>query len=80
MTQVMKHMVEDLMISMHGRLPVEELTVDSYQRWDREYVFDALMDQRYGQAFCNYFGITDNLLFYERDAERARRYIQTHYL
>lgn len=27
---------------------------------------------RYGQAFCNYYRITDTVLFYETDEKKAR--------
>lgn len=76
----MRQLVEDLMLAQHGRTAMEPLTEDNYVRWDRAYIFDAMRDQRYGQAFCNHFGITDNLLFYERDADRARRRIRQHYI
>lgn len=51
-----------------------------YTQWRQGYLFDALMSQRYGQSFCNKFNITDNILFYERDAEWADDYIRNYYL
>ena len=77
---MIKHLEEDLMIAQHGRTAKEELTEESYQRWDHGFIFDAMRDQRYGQAFCNHFGVTDNLLFYERNIQRARDRIRQHYL
>lgn len=77
---MMKHLVEDLMIAQHGRTAKEELTEENFERWNHGYIFEAMKDQRYGQAFCNHFGITDNLLFYERDVGRARDRIYQHYL
>lgn len=76
----MRQLVEDLMLARHGRIAKEDLTEDNYQRWDRGFIFDAMRDQRYGQAFCNHFGITDNLLYYERDIKRAKSRIREHYL
>ena len=32
----------------------------------------ANINQRYGQAFCNYFGITDSDIFYIEDAGTAK--------
>lgn len=75
-----KSLVEDLMLAQHGRTAQQDLTQDNYDRWDREYVFDAMRGQRYGQSFCNHFGITDYLLWYERDHMRARERIRCHYL
>lgn len=75
-----KHMVDELILARHGRTAMEELTEESYQRWDREFVFDALKQLRYGQSFCNYFGITDHILFYTRDMEKCRQLIRKHYL
>jgi hypothetical protein len=37
---------------------------EEYAQWKREYVMLALRGQRYGQSFCNHFGITDNHLYY----------------
>ena len=56
------------------------VSADEYQTWKHGYLFDALQDLRYGQSFCNAFGITDNILFYERDADWADNYIQTYYV
>lgn len=74
------NLVEELMLARHGRTAEEELTAATYQSWDRAFIFDAMRGQRYGQSFCNHFGITDNILFYERDRDRARAYIAQHYL
>ncbi len=75
-----KHSVDELILALHGRTARQTLTPATYQQWDREFIFDAMRDLRYGQAFCNEFGITDNHLFYERDIERARERIRRHYL
>lgn len=75
-----RHLVNELMMARHGRTAQEELTEESFQQWDHRFIFEALKGLRYGQAFCNHFGITDNILFYERDRERARRHIRKHYV
>ncbi len=76
----MKHLVEELMLAQHGRTAQEELTPESFDRWCHGFIFDAMKDQRFGQAFCNHFGITDNLLFYERNIDKAKQYVKKHYL
>ena len=53
---------------------------DKYEQWQKEYVWDALQDQRFGQSFCNTFNIKDNIIYYERDWVRADAYIRRNYL
>jgi hypothetical protein len=78
---VMASMVNELLaINQKGSTAQEELTKESFQRWDQEFVFDALKAQRYGQSFCNYFGITDHILFYTRDMEKCKQMIRKRYL
>ena len=40
------------------------ITLAEYEQWRESYTFLALQGQRYGQSFCNTFGITDNHLYY----------------
>ena len=58
------------------------ISVDRYQAWLKQYTWDALQNEqlRYGQSFCRYFDIRDNLLYYERDQPRADAYIRRHFL
>lgn len=56
------------------------ISTEQYQEWKHSYLFDAIRHLRYGQSFCNTFDITDNILFYERDAAWADEYIQLNYL
>lgn len=51
-----------------------------YDQWARGFIFEGLRDQRYGQSFCNRFGIKDNILFYSGSVAEADRYIQKNYL
>ena len=57
-----------------------KITRDQYDRWRHGYVLDGLRGLRYGQSFCNEFGITDNILFYSRDQIRADRHIRKYYV
>lgn len=57
-----------------------KITNSQYNTWRAGYLFEAIKGQRYGQSFCNYFGITDNILFYESQAENCHRYIKKHYI
>jgi hypothetical protein len=68
------------MLAQHGRTAQEPLTPENYDRWCHEYLFDAMKDLRFGQAFCNHFGITDYHIFYERDVEKCKTMIRKRYL
>lgn len=75
-----QHTVDEIMLARHGRTANEELTTESFERWDRDFLFQALQGQRYGQSFCNHFGITDNILYYEGRNDRALAYIRKKYV
>lgn len=75
-----QHTVNELMLARHGRTAQEELTRESFERWDRGFIFSALRDQRYGQSFCDHFGITDHILYYEGRNERAIDRIRERYV
>jgi hypothetical protein len=51
-----------------------------YEAWKREFTFEGIKGARYGQSFCNHFGITDYVLFYKVDWESADQHIRTVYL
>lgn len=76
----MSHMAEMLMEMSEPRGPIEKVSKQDYEQWARGFVFDGLRDLRYGQSFCNRFGISDNILYYARTFEEADRYIQKNYL
>ena len=56
------------------------ISADNYEQWKKQFTFDALKNQRYGQSFCNRFNITDNRIFYERDWTRCDRIIRREWL
>ena len=56
------------------------VTDQQYEDWKRQFTADALLGQRYGQSFCNRFGITDNLLFFTKDIKWCERYIKDRYI
>jgi hypothetical protein len=70
-------MVQDL--TAPRQAPVQ-IPTDQYLEWKQQFSFDGLRDLRYGQSFCNHFGITDAALFYCRSVEDADRYIFSNYL
>ena len=40
------------------------ISMDRYEAWQKHYTWDALQNEqlRYGQSFCRYFDVRDNLL------------------
>jgi len=54
---------------------------EDYELWKKDFIWEALHGQRYGQSFCNRFGITDNHLYYGTGGiEWADKYIRKTYL
>ena len=51
-----------------------------YEAWKLEFTFEGIRGARYGQSFCNYFGITDYVLFYMLDWDKADQHIRKLYL
>lgn len=76
---VMQWTVNEMMQD-HDNRAVKTVTQEQYEQWARGFVFEGLRDQRYGQSFCNHFGIQDNILFYSRLVEEADRYIRKMYV
>ena len=71
-------MTQDLL----GARVTTEKTISqrAYKRWRREFSFEGLTGVRYGQAFCNRFGITDYILYYNTNVEEAEQRIQSWYV
>lgn len=54
---------------------------EDFELWQKDYTWDGLHGIRYGQSFCNRFGITDNLLYYNTwPPEQIDDYIKKHYI
>ena len=61
--------------------PIALITQEDYEQWRQEYTWLALRGQRYGQSFCNHFGIHDNHLYYNTgDIEWSDLYIKRTYI
>lgn len=76
----MEHIVQELANSQVQPSQPVRITMDRYDRWRRGFVFDGMRNLRYGQSFCNYFNITDNILFYCDTVSRAHDYIIANYI
>jgi hypothetical protein len=62
--------------------PSAPITLAEYEQWRESYTFLALQGQRYGQSFCNTFGLHDNHLYYNTGGDQtgADDYIKKTYL
>lgn len=57
------------------------ITVSDYDQWKHDYIWEALHGMRYGQSFCNHFGIKDNHLYYAPgDIAWCDAYIRKNYI
>jgi hypothetical protein len=77
-TQVFEQLVAfaDITGKVHSPISTED-----YEQWKKDYIWEALHGIRYGQSFCNHFGITDNHLYYGTGGiECADKYIRKTYL
>ena len=68
----------DQLINQHTES--KPITVDKYNRWQKEYVFDALKGILPGQSFCERFDIQDFRIQYERDWDKCNRLIRREWL
>ena len=78
-----KHMIRDMMT--YGADSGVEFTPNSiprsdYEQWRKQFTWDALKNHRYGQSFCNYFGITDHRIFYETNWETCDAVIRREWI
>ena len=57
------------------------ISQEDFDLWRQDFTWDALHGLRYGQSFCNRFGITDNLLYYTSwPIDQQDDYIQKNYV
>jgi hypothetical protein len=57
------------------------ISPEDFELWQKDVVWDALHGIRYGQSFCNRFGISNNLLYYTTwPCEQIDEYIKKTYV
>jgi hypothetical protein len=75
---------ERMMNELKSNPPISDtnfrITREQFDEWQRQASFDIMKGARYGQSFCNYFGITDNILYYEFSWLNADEYIRRAYI
>ena len=66
----------------HEQLASNPISLEDFELWKQDYTWDALHGIRYGQSFCNRFGIIDNILYYTKfdSIEDCNNYIRKTYL
>jgi hypothetical protein len=77
---VFANMVNNMTEDYQELVEDNSVSIELYELWKREYTWDALMNLRYGQSFCNHFGIKDNRLYYERDWVKCDSIIRVDWL
>ena len=60
----------------------KEFNIDpmEFEHFEKSFSFLALQNQRLGQAFCNYYDITDHILYHPPNPDRAIKYIKKYYV
>ena len=76
----MQWMVNEMMRDHEHPGYIKTVTQEQYRQWARGFVFEGLRNQRYGESFCNYFDIHDNILYYAGTVAEADQYIRKVYV
>jgi hypothetical protein len=80
MFQAMTDQLTDFRSNKYKPFAPNSISMEAYEQWQKEYTWDALQDQRYGQSFCRQFAVEDYRLFYERDWVKSDSIIRSEYL
>jgi len=57
------------------------ISLEDFELWKKDVIWDALHGQRYGQSFCNRFGISNHLIYYSTwPPEQMEDYIRKNYI
>ena len=57
------------------------ISKEDFEIWQKDVIWDALHGIRYGQSFCNRFGISNNLIYYSTwPIEQMEDYIRKYYI
>jgi hypothetical protein len=72
--------IMDQLNNSEKRMGPKHISQEQYEIWKKDAVFDGLRGLRYGQSFCNSFGLTDNILFFTMNHVEADEYIRKLYI
>lgn len=70
-------MFENLLCDTTLNKKKKTITKSEYEVFCKEFIFDALCGETFGQAFCRKFKITDNLLNIVSSNSEAKYIIET---
>lgn len=76
---MMQNLVQEMINAQESNKDLK-ITQAEYHAWSEDAMFDALRGVRRGQSFCNHFGITDYILFYETSEETVNKHIRQNYI
>lgn len=52
-----------------------------YEEWKKQWLFDAISGDRYGQSFCKYFGMDNSrVLYWLKDNKICERWIEENHV
>ena len=57
-----------------------KISQEDYRTFVFNYTYNKYPHQRFGQAFCNHFNITDSEVFYEENFDKSSKLIEYKYL
>ena len=77
---VFEQLMREAITPARNTAPYMQITEQQFNEWQKQVSFDLVKGLRYGQSFCNYFGITDNILYYEFSWLNAEDYIRRQYI
>jgi hypothetical protein len=75
-----EYMTADLMAIDNKVNRAYSISPAEYDEWKRAFTFEGIKGARYGQSFCNHFGIVDYVLFYRTNWVTSDLHIRTVYL
>ena len=71
---------DTLMQDLEPCPPPRYVSLAEYDAWRKHFVFDGLRNLSYGESFCRYFNIRDNVLRFSQTVRQADEYIKRYYL
>ena len=77
---IWENIVNQFMSNTEETSEPKRIRLEEYEIWKKDAIFDGLRGLRYGQSFCNSFGITDNILFFTMNHVEADEYIRKLYI
>jgi hypothetical protein len=77
---VFENMTAGLMAIDNKAKRAYSITEAEYSEWKQVFTFEGIKGSRYGQSFCNHFGIQDYRVYHEQNWQRCDQIIQSYWL